>query len=173
MSRPQDHLVIIERRGRSHRAVCECGWRSHAWNELRPAEADAWHHVYGDDAVIDISAIPDERSVGAEAVGRSTRPHRFRQPPGVDDLVRLALDLASRPSPYTRGAAPELWRAADHDHVALQTAMAEIEELLSQHDRQSAGTADSEWLVLITAKRLLVEAMAHGNQAGRDRRALI
>jgi hypothetical protein len=90
----------------------------------------------------------------------------------VDELVRHAQDLASRPSPYSKDAAPELWKAAEENIVALQAAVAGIEELLSKHDRQSAGTADSEWLMLITAKRLLFEAITHG-EASWGRRALI
>jgi hypothetical protein len=162
--------VTIERRGRSHRAVCTCGWRSHAWNELRPAEADAWHHVYGDEVIVDISAIPDERSPGTP---RAARHSGAGTPPGVTELVRQAQDLASRPSPYSRNAAPELWRTAEESAVTIHAAIGEIEELLSRHDRQSSGAADSEWLMLITAKRLLTEALAYGETRRPARRALI
>jgi hypothetical protein len=158
--------------------VCGCGWRSHAWNELRPAEADAWHHVYGEEVIVDISAIPDERAVGsslgpAAQTARAARHARSGTPPAVAGLVRQAQDLASRPSPYSRDAAPDLWRTAEESDVTIHAAIGEIEELLSRHDRQSSGAADSEWLMLITAKRLLVEALAFGDMGRPARRALI
>lgn len=175
MSLGQDHRVTIERRGRSHKCLCSCGWRSHAWNELRPAEADAWHHVYGDSVIVDVSAIPDERSVpavggerpaGAGQPGGRPEPYGGGQAGGgqssrsVEELVRQARELADGPSPYTRGAAPELWRQAGEDSVVVQAAITELVELLANHDRRNAGAADSEWLQLITAKRLLADALA-------------
>ena len=172
--------MIIERRGRSHKAVCSCSWASHSWNELRPAEADAWHHVFGDEVIVDVAAIPDERSVAAAAA-------RPGPGPGIDvredherdlaQLVQHARDYASRPSPYTRDAAPELWRLSGESRVLVQSAVTELEELLERHDRQSARAADSEWLQLITAKRLLIDSLAHEaadrSHAGSGRRALI
>lgn len=162
MTLTQDHRVTIERRGRSHKCVCSCGWTSHSWNELRPAEADAWHHVFGEEAIVDVSAIPDERSAPGVAPARG----RASAGPGpgarigrtVEDLVRQACELADRPSPYTRGAALELWRLAGEDPVLVRAAMAELVELLALHDRRNAGAADSQWLQLITAKRLLGDA---------------
>lgn len=190
MSLARDHRVTIERRGRSHKCVCSCGWRSHAWNELRPAEADAWHHVYGDAVIVDVSAIPDERSVPLGAAGHPTAtgagiPGASGGAPehgtgeqadrAVEHLVRQARQLADRPSPYTRDAAPELWRQAGEDPAVVQAAISELVELLARHDRHSAGAADSEWLQLITAKRLLGEALNSADQPGRGlvRRALI
>ena len=185
MSLAQDHRVTIERRGRSHKCLCSCGWRSHAWNELRPAEADAWHHVYGDSVIVDVSSIPDERSVplagGDRAVGVLQGDHGGGPAGGgqtgrmVEDLVRQARELADGPSPYTRGAAPELWRLAHEDSVLVQAAIAELVELLANHDRHSAGAADSEWLQLITAKRLLADALAlNDDKIGRmARRAVL
>jgi hypothetical protein len=175
-----DHRVTIERRGRSHRAVCVCGWTSHSWNELRPAEADAWHHVFGDEVIIDILAIPDDRSSDALSGGSgrggggagALAAMQAARSLAVEQLVRHAQDLAARPSPYSREAAPELWQAADHDALRIQSALTEIEELLAWHDRQNARAADSEWLQLITAKRLLFQALAYGEQA-RPTRALI
>lgn len=180
MSRAQDHRVIIERRGRSHKAVCSCSWTSHSWNELRPAEADAWHHVFGEDLIVDVSAIPDERSVAAIA-GRSgagaaadDQDDRERD---VERLVHRAREFASRPSPYTRDAAPELWRLSGESRLLVQSAVTELEELLERHDKLSAGAADSEWLQLITAKRLLIDSLAHESStpshSGSRRRALI
>ncbi len=163
MTRPDDHRVTIERRGRSHKATCSCSWQSHAWNELRPAEADAWHHVFGDSVIVDVSAIPDERSV---PTGPRT-PTSVGQAPtnasqgSIDKLVGEARRLARRPSPYTGGAAGALWGASGQDHRLLKRAVAEIEELLATHDRRNSGAADSEWLELITAKRLLLDSMDH------------
>lgn len=175
-----DHRVTIERRGRSHKCVCSCGWTSHAWNELRPAEADAWHHLYGDSVIVDVSAIPDERSIPLGAAERpATGAHAGqageRTSREVEDLVRQARELADRPSPYTRGAAPELWRQAGENPIVVQAAMAELVELLARHDRHSAGAADSEWLQLITAKRLLGDALALAEErvGGLDRKAFI
>lgn len=162
MSRAQDHCVTIERRGRSHKAVCSFSWRSHAWNELRPAEADAWHHVYGDEVIVDVSAIPDERSVPAPvsgAPGPAARAFEDRQR-GVDHLVGQAREWAGRPSPYTGGAASELWRLSGEDRDMVTAAVGEIEELLARHDRRNSGAADSEWLQLITAKRLLLDSLS-------------
>lgn len=181
MSLAQDHRVTIERRGRSHKCVCSCGWRSHAWNELRPAEADAWHHVYGDAVIVDVSAIPDERSV---PLGPGERPHGGYVGPAaegqtdraVEELVRQARGLADRPSPYTGGAATELWRQAGEDPLIVQAAIAELVELLARHDRHSARAADSEWLQLITAKRLLGDALGVGDDRAAElprRRAVL
>jgi len=164
LRRAQDHVVTIERRGNSHRARCECGWESHAWNELRPAEADAWHHVYGEDVIVDVAqtshSSPRRSTTGAE--DPST-------PLAVEHLVRRARDLASEPSPYGKNAHCELWEAADHDTVVVRAAAAKVEELLSRHNRQSLGTADNEWLDLMTAKRLLLMASALGDQSEKPR----
>jgi hypothetical protein len=181
VARALDHRVIIERRGRSHKAVCSCSWSSHSWNELRPAESDAWHHVYGDSVVVDVSSIPDERSApspvasGAGRVGGVSVDRYDEHPEAVDQLVRDARELAARPSPYAKDAAPELWRRSGQSRLMIQAAVTELEELLARHDRQSAGAADSEWLQLITAKRLLIDALSHSEErtSGSLRRALI
>lgn len=179
MSLAHEHRVMIERRGRSHKCVCSCGWTGHAWNELRPAEADAWHHVYGDEVIVDISSIPDERSPAGggrggpqSTYGGAAGGDRSR---AVEQLVRQARELADRPSPYTKDSAPELWRLSGNDRVLVQAAVAELVELLARHDRRSAGAADSEWLQLITAKRLLTDALAQGDEPvrGVPGRALI
>jgi hypothetical protein len=157
--------VTIERRGRSHKAVCSCSWKSHAWNELRPAEADAWHHVFGDEVIVDVSAIPDERSVPASTPGGAgadtwASDQRRR---AVDEVVGQACDLAGRPSPYTRGAAAELWRLSGESPDLVTAAVSDIEDLLARHDRRSSGAADSEWLQLITAKRLLLDSLSRAD----------
>jgi hypothetical protein len=169
VSRSGEHEVIIERRGLSHRACCACGWAGHAWNELRPAEADAWHHVFGDDRVIDVPALAGSVA-GAARPGFSTRGHAAagarshlqeptRRLPSLESVVNRARALADSPSPYRHQAGDELWHVAAEDRALLQAAILEIGDLLMRHSRRSASTADSEWLQLITAKRLLQETM--------------
>lgn len=136
-----EHRVVIRRRGRSHRATCPCGWSGHAWNDLRPAEADAWEHVFGTDRIVDGGSGPDLSGAAAGA------------------LARRARELAGSPSPYGRQGPAELWAMAAQDSTAVHAAISEIGELLAAHSRRSAGTADGEWLELITAKRLLEETL--------------
>jgi hypothetical protein len=165
-----EHDLVIERRGLSHRACCACGWMGHAWNELRPAEADAWHHLFGDDRIIDVAALassvagaaarPDWAAPGHAAVGaRSHLPEPTRRLPSLESVVNRARALADGPSPYRHQAVGELWRFAAEDRTLLEAAISEIGDLLWRHSRRSASTADSEWLQLITAKRLLQETM--------------
>lgn len=169
MAAGANHRMVIERRGRSHKAVCSCSWTGHAWNELRPAEADAWHHLYGDEVIVDVSVIPDERSVAAASTAVLAE-ERTQRTVAVEHLVHDACALAAGPSPFMRGAAPDLWRRAGGDRMLVQEAINEIGEMLSRHDRQSAGAADSEWLTLITAKRLLSDALS-GQEERRPSRA--
>jgi hypothetical protein len=74
-------------------------------------------------------------------------------------VVNRARALADSRSPYSHQAVRELWRFASEDQALLQAAISEIGDLLWRHSQRSAGTADSEWLQLITAKRLLQETM--------------
>lgn len=170
MSPAGEHEVVIERRGRSHRACCACGWMGHAWNELRPAEADAWHHLFGDDNVIDVPALASSVAGAAARPAHAGRGHtgaragsRLPEParrlPSLESLVNRARALADSPSPYRHQAVGELWRFAAEDRALLEAAVSEIGDLLWRHSRRSASTADSEWLQLITAKRLLQETM--------------
>jgi hypothetical protein len=129
--------------------------------------------------IVDISAIPDERAADLYRPGATRSPGpgattlmQAARSRAVEQLVRHAQDLAARPSPYSRDAAPELWQAADQNTVLIQSALTELEELLARHDRQSSRAADSEWLQLITAKRLLFQALAHG-EGSRPSQALI
>jgi hypothetical protein len=142
----------------------------HAWNELRPAEADAWHHLFGDGRVIDVPALatslagaaarPGRAAAGHVAVGaRSHWAEPTRRLPSLESVVNRARALADSPSPYRHQAVDELWRFAAEDRALLEAAIAEIGDLLWRHSRRSASTADSEWLQLITAKRLLQETM--------------
>jgi hypothetical protein len=76
-------------------------------------------------------------------------------------VVNRARALADSPSPYSHQAVRELWRFASEDQALLQAAISEIGDLLWRHSQRSAGTADSEWLQLITAKRVLQETIDH------------
>jgi len=141
----------------------------HPWNELRPAEADAWHHVFGDDSLVEISAIagPADRALQETASGSLDAPvgpgsaptESVRRLPSLESLVHRARALADSPSLYRQQAVSDLWRLAAEDRALLEAAMSEIGDLLMRHSRRSASTADSEWLQLITAKRLLQEAL--------------
>lgn len=174
MSSPVEHQVVIQRRGRSHRAWCRCGWKGHAWNELRPAEADAWHHVFGDASIVDTTSVRDpsdpfSEPVVAERVPGSPRDRALetaRRSRVVNALVGQSRSFADSPSPYNRQATGELWRIAGEDRTLLQSAVSEIDELLRRHSRVSAHTADSEWLQLITAKRLLQHTFEQQDLAG-------
>jgi hypothetical protein len=158
----QEHRVIIRRRGRSHRCCCSCGWTSRAWNELRPAEADAWEHVHGSDCVVDLDTIVDleDRLEGgaAPALVPALGPSGS-SPATVEKLVRHARAVASRPSPYSQRARDEIWHVAGHDSSAIRSAIAEVDHLLARHSRRNASTADAEWLELITTKRLLADSL--------------
>jgi hypothetical protein len=136
---------------------------------LRPAEADAWHHLFGDDSLVDISAGADRADRGLErpasvsldaTPGPANAPaESVRRLPSVERLVNRARALADSPSPYRQQAVSDLWHLAAEDRALVQAAISEIGELLRRHSRRSAGTADSEWLQLITARRLLQEAL--------------
>lgn len=165
MSRGAEHQVVIRRRGRSHRAWCPCGWSGHAWNDVRPAEADAWEHIYGTDRIVDASAIPGP---GGDQLGPETTIDldrlSGREPPSPapdapDLLARRAIELAASPSPYGRQGPTELWNLAERDRTTVHAALSQIGELLADHSRRSAGTADGQWLELITAKRLLEDCL--------------
>lgn len=162
-----DHQVAIQRRGRSHRAWCRCGWKGHAWNELRPAEADAWHHVFGDGSIVDVTSVRDPGNPFSEPVAAPEGPdsprdkalEQARRSRLVGGLVGKARSFADSPSPYKRQAIGDLWKLAGEDRSLLRSAVSEIDELLRRHSRVSAHTADSEWLQLITSKRLLQHAL--------------
>src|SRR5579875_3905984 len=91
VARSQGHDVTIERRGRSHRAICVCGWESHAWTELRPAEADAWHHAFGD-AIVDVDQTPQ-----VAPAPPADEPSPDARAENVELLVRRARELAGGP----------------------------------------------------------------------------
>lgn len=177
MSPLADHQVVIQRRGRSHRAWCRCGWKGHAWNELRPAEADAWHHVFGDGSIVDVTSVRDPGDPFSEPTthpsdGVLSGSPRDRAMDGarrsrvVAALVGKSRSFADSPSPYRSQATGDLWKLAGEDRSLLQAAVSQIDELLRRHSRVSAHTADSEWLQLITAKRLLQHALEQEHLAG-------
>jgi len=150
-----EHTMIIERRGRSHQAHCRCGWSGHAWNELRPAEADAWHHVFGESCIVDSG-----RATAAPAAALPT----YELPSldaAIERLVTRARALAQSSSPYGEQAVGELRRLSGGDRKLAHAAIDQLSELLRRHSRQSKSTADSEWLTLRTARRLLEESLAH------------
>ncbi|HEX9529814.1 MAG TPA: hypothetical protein VF954_01655, partial [Acidimicrobiales bacterium] len=63
--------------------------------------------------------------------------------------------------PYGEQAAGELRRLSGGDRKLAHAAIDQLSELLRRHSRQSKSTADSEWLTLRTARRLLEESLAH------------
>ena len=159
-----EHIVVIERRGTAHTARCGCGWAGHPWNELRPAEADAWHHTYGDSRVVEppppARQWPPPGAAGADwtvvdgggsaaAVGAGD-PGRL-----ADRLVNRARALADGPSPHRPGNVDDLAAVAGGDMAAVSEALGAISDALRRHSQRSAAAADDEWLRLHTARRLL------------------
>ncbi|HEV2369934.1 MAG TPA: hypothetical protein VGR90_08650 [Acidimicrobiales bacterium] len=145
------HLVMIERRGVAHQARCRCGWSGHSWNELRPAEADAWHHTYGDDRVVEVKAAQEGEW------GRYAGPGSAVPEP-VNRIVDAARSLARSNAPHRPAVIEDLTRAAAGSTAALDEANEEIGDLLRRHARRNAGAADEEWLELHTARRLIEAA---------------
>ena len=164
MAGADEHLVVIERRGTAHTARCRCGWSGHSWNELRPAEADAWHHTFGDSRVVEARPVRHEPwsdiagGPGAASPGDAA----------AERIVARALALAAGTSPHSRRTVEELVQMAGGDPAALRTALSEVIERLRRHSQRTAGAADHEWLQLRTARRLLEEAVAeHASVSGR------
>ena len=152
-----DHVVVIERRGIAHQARCGCGWMGHRWNELRPAEADAWHHTFGEERVVDGFAA----DAAAAAARLAPTPAGSGSGSGsVEKLVDVARTLARGTAPHRPAAILDLTRAADGSTTVLSEAEREIGELLRRHARRNGGAADQEWLELHTARRLLDAARA-------------
>lgn len=157
MPKAGDHTVIIERRGRSHQAHCRCGWSGHAWNELRPAEADAWHHVHGDSCIVDTAPVNLREAAFQLGVPQASQMPTLDA--SIERLVTRARIIADGSSPYSDQAVAELRKLAGEDGSIVQAAIAEVGELLRKHSLQSKSTADGEWLQLRTAKRLLEEIL--------------
>lgn len=124
--------------------------------------------MYGEELIVDVTSESPHVGAGHPTI----EAKRASQSRTVEQLVRKARDLAGTPSPYGKKAHSELWHAADHDPGILQAAVAEVETLLNRHDRQSSHTADGEWLDLITAKRLLLQAMDLCDESGSPRALL-
>src|SRR5262249_57921796 len=135
------------------------------------AEAGGWHAICGDDRVVDVGAFagsmagaasrPGSAIRGHTAAGAgSRRPAPARRLPSLESVVNRARALADSPSPYRHQAVGELWRFAAEDLALLQAAILETGDLLRRHSLRTSSTADSEWLQLITAKRLLQETIA-------------
>lgn len=151
MSSDGVHSAVIERRGVAHQARCACGWSGHSWNELRPAEADAWHHTFGDSRVMDARTASEETAPVPLA----------RSSASVEQIVSAARSLARSSAPHRPSAIDELSRAAGDSAAALTEAQEEIAELLRRHARRSSSAADEEWLELHTARRLIETARSH------------
>ena len=152
MPSTESHYVVVERHGAAYRSRCGCGWSGHSWSELRPAEADAWHHTYGDDRLVDAATAESQR-VAESAALEAARP--------VDDIVSAARSLARSATPHRPAVIADLTRAAGSSNAALADAGREIERLLRAHARSSWSTADEQWLELRTARRLIEAAQAH------------
>jgi hypothetical protein len=153
------HSVVVERRGTAHRACCTCGWSGHSWNELRPAEADAWHHVYGEARIVEVrpGAAGDPASTARMVAGRGEAALP------VDRLVDRARALARGSAPHSPATVDELAKAASGDADALADARDRASELLRRHSQRNAGAADDQWLELHTARRLLDAALARAD----------
>ncbi|HZU73698.1 MAG TPA: hypothetical protein VE990_13090 [Acidimicrobiales bacterium] len=155
MAASEAHLVVIEHRGVAYRARCRCGWTSHPWNDVRPAEADAWEHTYGDSRLIEGRPPRTEEPVEQifAAVGAP------QAPAPVEKVVDRARQLAGGSAPRDPSALHELVELAGRSPATLSEARDATIELLRRHSRRNAGTADSEWLQLHTARRLLEAAL--------------
>lgn len=147
----EEHSVVIERRGAAHQALCACGWSGHSWNELRPAEADAWHHAFGEDRLVDARSPSDWERLGS-LVSEPSVP--------IETVITAARSLARSSAPNRPSALDELSRVAGESGEVLMQAQEQIGELLRRHARQSASTADEEWLELHTARRLIEAAQS-------------
>ena len=73
----------------------------------------------------------------------------------VDRLVIRARELARSSAPHRPGVTRELQALAEGSTARLERARSVIVDLLHQHDLASGGAADSQWLELHTAKRVL------------------
>jgi hypothetical protein len=155
------HSVVVERRGTAHRACCTCGWSGHSWNELRPAEADAWHHVHGDERIVDVG--PGPAPDPASTARRMAVPGQGEGALPADRLVERARSLARGSAPHSPAAIEELARAASGDADSLAEARDRASDLLRRHSQRNAGAADDEWLELHTARRLLDAALSRAD----------
>jgi hypothetical protein len=115
----------------------------------------------------DTSPAPAVKATGAPATPATgpvtiVEPARAGAPPpsaSVQSLVGKARALADSSAPHGRGTTDELLRLAMNDRHVLEEASSQVSELLRRHSRDSANTADSEWLQLLTARRLLQAAL--------------
>jgi hypothetical protein len=119
--------------------------------------------VFGDECVVDL-ALGEAAELAIEQALRPTpeAPPALPQTPtgpSVESVVNRVRAIADGPSPYRHHAVGELRRFVADDRMVLQAALSEIGQLLAQHEQRSARTADSEWLQLITAKRLLQDTL--------------
>ncbi|HEX4862952.1 MAG TPA: hypothetical protein VFV02_02705 [Acidimicrobiales bacterium] len=130
--------------------------------------------MFGEGCIVDVTSVRDPGDPFSEPLAAAQPPgsprdkaiETARRSRVVVGLVGKARSFADSPSPYSRPAIGELWKLAGEDRALLQAAVSEIDELLRRHSRVSAHTADSEWLQLITAKRLLQHALEQEHLAG-------
>jgi len=152
------HRASIEQRRKVYIAICTCGWRGPRVQVLREAEADAWTHQFGDSRLVVLDA-PDAVayvSVGASLSQAPEAPWVSADDTGVvDRLVIRARELARSSAPHRPGVTRELQALAEGSTARLERARSVIVDLLHQHDLASGGAADSQWLELHTAKRVL------------------
>jgi len=136
------HRASIEQRRKVYIAICTCGWRGPRVQVLREAEADAWTHQFGDSRLVVLDA-PD--AVAYVSVGAS-----LSQAPEAPWVSADDTGVVDRP-----GVTRELQALAEGSTARLERARSVIVDLLHQHDLASGGAADSQWLELHTAKRVL------------------
>ncbi|HMC51513.1 MAG TPA: hypothetical protein VKI64_02050 [Acidimicrobiales bacterium] len=158
MTETGKHSASIEQRRDVYIAICTCGWRGPRARVLREAEADAWHHQFGDGRVV----VLDNARSTARSPSRAAKAGPEAPPPAadgdaevVDRLVSRARELARSSAPHRPGVTRELQTMARGSTARLERARSTIVELLHKHDQASGGAADSQWLELHTAKRIL------------------
>jgi len=148
------HSASIEQRRDVYIAICTCGWRGPRARILREAEADAWHHQFGEGRLV----VLDASRPAAYASSPSAEPPWMvsdEDTEVVGHLVSRARELARSSAPHRPGVTRELQTMAQGSTARLERARSVVVELLQQHDQASYGAADSQWLELHTAKRLL------------------
>jgi hypothetical protein len=148
------HSASIEQRRNVFIAICTCGWRGPRARVLRDAEADAWHHQFGESRLV----VLDASRAAAYASSPSAEPPWMvndEDSEVVGQLVSRARELARSSAPHRPGVTRELQTMAEGSTARLERARSVVVELLQRHDQDSYGAADSQWLELHTAKRLL------------------
>lgn len=145
-----EHRVVIEQRAGSYATVCDCGWRGEVWDDLRRSEADAWRHEHGRDRLV---VVTPTRRRGHDQPGDGVP--RVAEPSDlVDAIVRCARQLAAGTAPMSQASKDELWAVAG-SRFELEEARARLGALLESTSTDNLGTADEQWLEIMTARHLL------------------